>query len=330
MKTDLDLKGLRHFVLLAEECNFTRAAERANLSQTAFSRSILAFEERLGVRVFDRGTRSVHLTATGQQLLVKARQLLEQARDLTRDVEGIANADGGELSFGASLMAVDGVLNGLLPELRRQSPQLTVNVEVNNWRLLQQLLEQGRIEFFVSYPGSLSDNTNFTVTSLPVIPSSVFCRHGHPLLCTGEQPTPLDLPNFSWAAVQLRDAAAKRMQALFGLPDNTPLPLALTSNNLSLLRETTLNSDMLLFTWNSWLQADVARGVIVDLGQRLRPALPPKAMEIDFAIIQLKGRTPSPAAQRMINLIKGAAEKTPPPINTGHSKDSDLFAVPVP
>ncbi|NYT64332.1 LysR family transcriptional regulator [Alcaligenaceae bacterium] len=307
MSTDIELKRLRHFVLLAEECNFTRAAERASLSQTAFSRSILTLEERLAVRIFDRGTRSVHLTAAGQQLVVKARQLLEQARDLARDVEGIANAESGELSFGASLMAVDGVLNGLLPELMRLSPRLTVNVEVNHWRQLQQRLEQERIEFFVSYPGFLTDNNDFAVTPLPAIPSSIFCRPGHPLLVAGTQPSPQDLPNFRWAAVQLRDAAAKRMQALFGMPANAPLPLALTSNNLSLLREATLSSDLLLFTWSSWLQADVTNGVIVDLGQRLRPALPPKAMELDFAIVQLQGRTASPAAQRMIDLIKGAA-----------------------
>ncbi|TEA72261.1 LysR family transcriptional regulator [Allopusillimonas ginsengisoli] len=311
MNTDIELKRLRHFVLLAEERNFTRAAERANLSQTAFSRSILALEERLNVRVFDRGTRSVHLTAAGQQLVAKARQLLEQARNLVLDVEGIANADGGELSFGASLMAVDGVLNGLLPELMRQSPRLTVNVEVNHWRQLQQHLEQERIEFFVSYPGSLLDNSDFTVTSLPAIPSSVFCRPGHPLLSADAQPSPRDLPNYRWATVQLRDAAAKRMQALFGMSANSPLPLALTSNNLSLLREATLSSDMLLFTWDSWLQADVAAGTIIDLGQKLRPALPQKAMKLDFAIIQLKDRTASPAARRMIDLIKGAAKNAP-------------------
>lgn len=306
MSTDIELKRLRHFVLLAEERNFTRAAERANLSQTAFSRSILALEERLSVRVFDRGTRSVRLTAAGQQLVGKARQLLDQARNLARDVEGIANAESGELSFGASLMAVDGVLKGLLPELMRQSPRLTVNVEVNHWRQLKKELEQERIEFFVSYPGSLTDNSDFAVTPLPAVPSSVFCRPGHPLLVANAQPSPRDLPNFRWATVQLRDAAAKRMQALFGMPVNASLPLALISNNLSLLREATLSSDILLFTWSSWLQTDIARGAIVDLGQRLRPALPAKAMELDFAIVQLQGRTASPAARRMIELIKNA------------------------
>lgn len=305
MHTDIELKRLRHFVFLAEERNFTRAAERANLSQTAFSRSIQALEERLGVPVFDRGTRSVQLTAAGQQLLVKARHLLLQALDLAREMEGIANAEGGELSFGASLMVVEGVISGVLPALMRQSPQLQVNVEVNHWRVLQQYLEQERIEFFVSYPGSLADNSDFTVTPLSAMPSSIFCRQGHPLLAEGMKPRPQDVPRFPWATVQLRESATKHMQALFGMPADVPLPLALSCDNLFLLREAVLNSDMLLFTWSSWLQADVERGVFVDLGQRLRPALPQHVRQIEFAIVQLRGRTASPAARRMIALIKG-------------------------
>ena len=93
------------------------------------------------------------------------------------------------------------------------------------------------------------------------------------------------------------------MSALYGIPADKPLPLALTSDNLSLLREAVLSSDMLLFTWSSWLRDDLANGNIVDLGQLLHPALPQNARQIDFAIVQLQGRTASPAAQRMIKLI---------------------------
>ncbi|WP_313297260.1 LysR family transcriptional regulator [Diaphorobacter sp.] len=310
MSTDIELRRLQHFVLLAEECNFTRAADRANLSQTAFSRSIQALEDRLAIRVFDRGTRSVRLTAAGQQLLGKARQLLLQARDLAREMEDVANADGGELSFGASLMAVDWGIKRLLPVLMRQSPRLTVNVEVSHWRLLQQHLEQERIEFFASYPGSLAHDSDFSITPLPPVATSIFCRQGHPLVAAGIQPRPQDLPRFRWATVQFRDDAKERMSTLFGVPAGAPLPLALSSDNLSLLREAILTSDMLLFTWSSWLQDDLATGQMVDLGQLLRPVLPQRERQIDFAIVQLQGRTASPAARRMIELITESTAQT--------------------
>jgi DNA-binding transcriptional LysR family regulator len=155
MDAAFDLKHLRHAVMLADELNFTRASERANLSQTAFSRSIQALEANLGVRIFDRGTRSVRLTSAGQPIVARARQLLGQAAELAREVEGLAEATRGTLAFGASLMAIDGALKGLLPVLRAKSPFLRLDIAVGNWRLLQQQLEQERIEFFVGYPGAM-------------------------------------------------------------------------------------------------------------------------------------------------------------------------------
>lgn len=311
MGAGFDLKRLQHFVLLAEELNFTRAADRASLSQTAFSRSIQVLESGFTVSLFDRGTRSVRLTAAGQQLLAKARYLLAQSRDLVREVDDIANAQGGELSFGASQMAIDSVVSSALPTLMQRSPRLKVNVEVSHWRLLKQHLEQERIEFFVSYPGLLRHDPDFVVTPMPSVPSSVFCRAQHPLLSRGEPPRPHDLPSYPWASVQLRDRANVDMRTLFGVPVDKPLPLALACDNLLLLRQSVLGSDMLLFTWSSWLNTDVQQGLIVDLGRQLRPALPKRTWQIECAIVRLAGRTVSPAARRLIELMQRQAEAFP-------------------
>lgn len=305
MRASIDLKRLQHFVLLAEELNFTRAADRANLSQTAFSRSIQALESGFSVRLFDRGTRSVRLTSAGQQLLVKARRLLAQSRDLAREVEDIGDAQGGELSFGASQMTIDSVVTSALLPLMQRSPRLKVNVEVSHWRLLQQHLEQERIEFFVSYPGLLKHNPDFVVTPMPSVASSVFCRPQHPLLAGGEPPRPHALARYPWASVQLRDRANADMRRLFGVPAEAPLPLALACDNLSLLRQSVLGSDVILFTWCSWLDADIQQGRIIDLGRRLRPTLPRSAWRIECAIVHLAGRTISLAGRRLIGLMAG-------------------------
>ena len=84
MSALIDLRKLKHLVLLAEELNFSRAAEKAHLSQTAFSRSIQALEQECGLHLFDRGTRTVKITTSGQHLLAKARSLGAQASDLIR------------------------------------------------------------------------------------------------------------------------------------------------------------------------------------------------------------------------------------------------------
>jgi len=101
----IDLKRVRHLVYLSEELHFSRAAARANLSQTAFSRSIQSLEADLGVRLFDRDTRTVMLTAAGQQLIGRAHELLGCARKLVAQAIDIAGAEGGELRLGINPMA---------------------------------------------------------------------------------------------------------------------------------------------------------------------------------------------------------------------------------
>src|SRR5215204_6349525 len=76
MAGELDLRLLRHFVAVAEELHFTRAAARLYVAQQALSRDIGRLERQLGVRLFTRTTRRVALTAEGERLLVRARELL--------------------------------------------------------------------------------------------------------------------------------------------------------------------------------------------------------------------------------------------------------------
>ena len=304
MDTSIDLKRLQHLVLLAEELNFSRAAERAFLSQTAFSRSIQTLEAEFGMRLFDRGTRSVKPTTTGLHLIARAKDLLARARDLAQEVGYLAHAEGGTLSFGASLFAVDSVLPGVLPQLKQSRPGLRLNIEVSQWEILLQHLENVQIEFFIAYAGNLAQDTRLEVMPLAPRPASVYCRAGHPLLANSKlEPHPEQVPLYPWAAVQMDKALGQQMGALFGMAMSSELPLTLSCDNQALLREMTLTSDTLLFTWRTWVQADLQAGTLVDLGQRLRPALSAQARQLGCAIVRMANRTLSPVAQRMINLV---------------------------
>jgi DNA-binding transcriptional LysR family regulator len=73
---ELDTRLLRHFVALAEELHFTRAAARLYVAQQALSRDIRRLEQQLGVSLVTRTTRRVTLTPEGERLLVRAREML--------------------------------------------------------------------------------------------------------------------------------------------------------------------------------------------------------------------------------------------------------------
>ena len=72
----MELRQLRYFVTLAEELHFGRAAEREHIVQSALSQQVQRLERELGVRLLERSTHHVALTAAGVVFLVEARQIL--------------------------------------------------------------------------------------------------------------------------------------------------------------------------------------------------------------------------------------------------------------
>ncbi|MCO6060098.1 LysR family transcriptional regulator [Pseudomonas sp. MOB-449] len=307
MKTSIDLKRLQHLELLAEELNFSRAAERAHLSQTAFSRSIQSLEMDFGLRLFDRDTRSVRPTPAGRYLIAKAKVLLRRARDFSEDIYYLAHAEVGELKFGASQLAIDGPMRRALIELKQQSPRLKLHIEASQTVNLTHHLEQENIEFFVARPGELAQDERFELTWLPAEPASLYCRPDHPLLLQDTPPSPEQIPLYPWSAVFVDQSVVPRLRRMFSMKPNQPLPLELTCDNLSILRDLTLCSDNILFTWDSWINRDGKNEGLVDLAPHLQPALAVEDLRIDCAIVQLAERTLSPPAQRLVELILAQA-----------------------
>lgn len=120
----MELRHLEHFVAVAEEESFTRAAARVHLVQSALSVSIRALERELGARLFDRTTHSVRLSDAGQALLPEARRTLAAA-DAARDA--VAAVHGGlrgtvRIGIMRALSLID--LAALLTEFHRTRPQV--------------------------------------------------------------------------------------------------------------------------------------------------------------------------------------------------------------
>ena len=105
----MNLKQLEFAVALAEEGNFTRAAERCHVVQSALSHQIAHLEQELGATLFERLPRQVRATAAGETLLVHARQVLASLRHLRADVAAVSGEVRGLLAIGqiSSLTDID-------------------------------------------------------------------------------------------------------------------------------------------------------------------------------------------------------------------------------
>ncbi len=308
LNNKVDLKRIQHFALLGQERHFSRAAERANLSQTAFSRSIRSLEDDLQLRLFDRDTRTVELTAAGRQLLAYANELLKSANNLAAEADYLANAEGGELRFGASKMMAHS-LPMTLHELRTLSPRLMLNVEINHGESLSLKLLEESIEFFVANADPLVDDTRFHITPLLEETSVLACRSDHPLARHRGDLSREQLLSYPWASVRFDAPTIRRLCQLFQVGDQRQLPISLSCSDLGVLRHALYNSDTLLATWSAWLQDDLQQGKAIDLSQRVSPPLTTTPLVLSCSIVQLARRTLSPSARLAIELLRKHARQ---------------------
>ena len=141
----MELRHLRYFVAVAEERNFTRAAERLHIAQPPLSRQIQQLEETLGVQLFERNSRPLKLTETGKFFYSHAVQLLAQTAELESMTRRVGNIER-SLSVGF----VGSTLYGMLPKIIRRfrDENATVELSLHEMSTMDQIraLKDGRID----------------------------------------------------------------------------------------------------------------------------------------------------------------------------------------
>ncbi len=121
-----NLRSLRHFVAVAEELHFGRAAARLYMTQPPLSQSIQALEQELGLTLFNRTNRSVSLTPVGALWLPYVRQILDQTEALPQVAKRLARGEIGTLR----LSFVSSSVYGVLPELVSRFSMVYPDVEI--------------------------------------------------------------------------------------------------------------------------------------------------------------------------------------------------------
>ena len=123
-----DLNVLAAFAVVAEERSFTRAARRLVVSPSALSHAIRGLEERLGVRLLARTTRSVAPTEAGEQLLARLQPALGDVREALDVLAGLRDRPAGRVRVAVSPVAAALVLAPKIGEFARNHPEITLEV----------------------------------------------------------------------------------------------------------------------------------------------------------------------------------------------------------
>jgi DNA-binding transcriptional LysR family regulator len=125
---NLNLRQLKAFLGVAENSNFTKAAQQQHLSQAALSASIRELETQLRCRLFERTTRSVELTPAGRELLPVAQQVVDSLEEITRQLRHLGEFGVSRLRLGFTPILASNVVPELLEEFQRQFPMVQVDV----------------------------------------------------------------------------------------------------------------------------------------------------------------------------------------------------------
>lgn len=126
----VELSTLRVFLVAAEEKNFSQAAKRLHMSQSAVSQNIQAIEREYRVELFLRRGRSVELSEAGQAILPQAREVLRAARLLEDSLQEVNSQIGGELLIGCSTSAGKYLLPALLGSFQKEYPAVQPRVKI--------------------------------------------------------------------------------------------------------------------------------------------------------------------------------------------------------
>jgi DNA-binding transcriptional LysR family regulator len=122
----MELRHLRYFIAVAEELNFSRAAQRLNVSQPPLSRQIRDLESELNVKLLERNRQEVKLTRVGHALLARARELMRDAERLRTHAHDLEAETYEELQLGYAPSPTAAIIAGILGRYHELTPGASV------------------------------------------------------------------------------------------------------------------------------------------------------------------------------------------------------------
>jgi LysR family hydrogen peroxide-inducible transcriptional activator len=179
METLPTLKQLRHLVALADYCHFGKAAEACSVTQSTLSASLKELETVLEAPLVDRTNRRVAFTPLGEEIVERARRLIEETEALARTARAAREPLTGTVRLGVIPTVGPFLLPRILPGLRERWPRLKLYLREDQTDALLAQLHAGRLDALVlALP---YDCGNVETAMLFADPFSVAVRRDHKL-----------------------------------------------------------------------------------------------------------------------------------------------------
>lgn len=165
----MNFLNLEYFLVVAEELNITRAAQRLYISQQSLSSHIKRLEQDFDTKLFERSP-AMSLTYSGRKLARAARQILEIKRQVTMEIDDINHHRRGNIRVGISHTRGRVLLSDILPGFKKAYPYVEVGVVEGNTVELRESIMRGEIDLLIDFaPIMVSD-----IVTVPLLTEKLY------------------------------------------------------------------------------------------------------------------------------------------------------------
>jgi DNA-binding transcriptional LysR family regulator len=298
MSMNFDLADLRAFIAVAELNSFRAAAETIHLSSPALSRRIDKLEGALGVRLFDRDTRNVELTAVGRDFARKAKSLVDDLDAMLLGMCEVAANRWGQVVLACIPSTVHYFLPPILQQYHQSFPRIRVRVIDESANEVLSAVTHGEAELGLNMIGSDEPEIEFE----PLFTESFVaaCHRDHPLARRKEVGWE-ELGHYDFMTVDKKSGNRLVMDLALANVRNRPQPTFETRHISTLV---------------GFVEAGLGVAAVPHLSMPLKghptlvsvPITEPEVTRT-VGLIRRRGRSLSPAAEHLMTLLRAPRQR---------------------
>ncbi|KZS53887.1 MULTISPECIES: LysR family transcriptional regulator [Rhizobium] len=306
LRAGLKLNHLRMIVAIEDSGQISAAAEVLNISQPAASRMLSEMESITKTSLYERVARGVVLTTFGAALARRARKILLELREASREIGELKSGKGGSVFIGSVTAPAMSLVVPAINKVRKAYPGIEINIQVETSNVLARELLAARHDFII---GRIPDDLNprlFEVTEIGIERACLIVRDRHPLM-KQKVSSLSDVRDYDWVFQPPGTLLRRTIEDVF-LSRGVALP------------ENIVNTSSLLLTCAIICETDAIAPVAVDVAQFLASqssnASDVRMLPIDFDInvkpysmITARERALPPSARLLYDIILEESRK---------------------
>lgn len=165
----MDLHYLKIFYEVAKEKSFTKAASKLYINQSAVSIQVKKFEEILNAKLFDRSSKKIKLTYTGEALYKMAEDIFDKVKRAEKEISRIIDLDRARISIGATSVIGEPLLPKLMKGFSQAHEEIEYDITIAEKSYLLKLLKEGDLDILIIDEEHITDS-NLEVLTIEKMP----------------------------------------------------------------------------------------------------------------------------------------------------------------